>query len=200
MAQLDDIKGAMTRKFGPLPAWGWAGIAGGGIWWYRQHTGAGASSADGGTQAPAYVGPWGQEPSPIQGGAGIAGDGSGGGGGDTSGAGAGGGAPMGDMTNYPYPGAPTINVAAPPVNGGRPRHQKPKKQHTTKKPHEIQSGKGWKSVPKRGGSKSSHPKAGARGHQGAKPKAAAWKPVRPPRTQVKPPPKPPKPKRKVTRR
>ena len=33
-----NIKDSLTRKIGPLPAWAWAIIAFGGVWWYRSRT------------------------------------------------------------------------------------------------------------------------------------------------------------------
>lgn len=38
------LKGALTRKFGPLPAWAWALLLGVGVWYYRNKM-SGASSA-----------------------------------------------------------------------------------------------------------------------------------------------------------
>lgn len=42
---LKGIGGALTRKFGPLPAWVWAIIAGGGLYYYREHTAAATGTA-----------------------------------------------------------------------------------------------------------------------------------------------------------
>lgn len=123
-----DITGALTRKFGPLPAWAWAGIGGGGLWWYRQHTGPTATDQAAAASNPAYVGPYGQDPYGIQGGAGISGGGSNGGGGSVdpgTGGGTGGGVGTGDTGAAP----PTIIVNPPAANSGRPRAQKPKPQH-----------------------------------------------------------------------
>lgn len=41
---LDDIKTTITKKIGPLPAWAWAIVVAGGIYWYRKKT-AGTSTA-----------------------------------------------------------------------------------------------------------------------------------------------------------
>lgn len=122
---MPDFQEALTRKFGPLPAWGWAGIAGGGIWWYRQHTAGGGSQGGVDASNPAYVGPYGELPAQIDGGAGFGG-GSGGGGTDTSG-GSGDTSGGGGTTAPPAP--PVINVQAPPANAGQPRATKPKPAH-----------------------------------------------------------------------
>lgn len=129
-----DIQAALTRKFGPLPAWGWAGIAGGGIWWYRQHTGTASSASSGATPDTAQVGPYGQYPVDIGGGGLTGGGGSSGGGSGDTGSGAGVG--TGDTGGSGTP-APVINVNAPPAAAGRPRAQRPKPQHRPKaaKPH-----------------------------------------------------------------
>lgn len=39
---------AFTKKYGPLPGWGWAAlaaVAAVGVWWYRSHSGASAAQA-----------------------------------------------------------------------------------------------------------------------------------------------------------
>lgn len=35
---LDKVKTVATKKYGPLPAWGWASIVGGlgGLWWWKK--------------------------------------------------------------------------------------------------------------------------------------------------------------------
>lgn len=133
---MPDIKGALTRKFGPLPAWGWLGIGGGGIWYYRRHAASGGSQQAAAMQYPASVGPWGQDPYGIQGGAGTASD-SGGNAGGTS------GTNTGSTGSANGGGAPTINVAAPTAPGGthgefeirgRARAHKPHPKHTRKPP------------------------------------------------------------------
>ena len=43
---MNDVKRALSRKFGPLPAWAWAAIAGGALYFYRRSkSGAGALGA-----------------------------------------------------------------------------------------------------------------------------------------------------------
>ena len=49
---MDKIKSALTRKFGPLPAWAWLGILGVGYYYYRNRTSA-ASGTGTGAVAPA---------------------------------------------------------------------------------------------------------------------------------------------------
>lgn len=44
---LDTVKNALTRKFGPLPAWAWLGILGFGYYYYQKHYGSGAVSGTG---------------------------------------------------------------------------------------------------------------------------------------------------------
>lgn len=61
-----DIKDAATRKIGPLPAWAWGAVIGGGLIVYRMATGGGSSSSSVQT---------------LAGGLGDAGSGGGGGGG-----------------------------------------------------------------------------------------------------------------------
>lgn len=84
-----DVVGALTRKFGPLPAWGWLLIAAGAIYLYRRHTAAstGASST-----------------STTDTGSATGGLGDMSGGGDGSGGSAGSGSPSSDQgTGVPIP-------------------------------------------------------------------------------------------------
>lgn len=126
---MSNIKSALMRKLGPFPAWVWAGIAGGAIFFYRRHTAsAGASNQQ--QQNPASVGPWGQDPFPIQGGGGI------GGSGDTTGTGGSSGGSSGTDpgTSAPAPPPPQITVnppdnTQPPGSKTRSRVKKPKPQH-----------------------------------------------------------------------
>lgn len=46
---LSNIKGALTRKFGPLPAWAWFTIAAAGLYFYRQRSGGSATTNNTGT-------------------------------------------------------------------------------------------------------------------------------------------------------
>lgn len=41
---MDNIKSALTRKFGPLPAWAWLLAIFAGVWWYRHKYGSTAST------------------------------------------------------------------------------------------------------------------------------------------------------------
>lgn len=93
---MNSIKNALTRKFGPLPAYAWLGIAAVGIWWYRKRQAAtGQTTGQSATGSIPYVGPWGQQPYPIGGGGGggNGGGGNGGGGDGNGGPGPGGGPP-----------------------------------------------------------------------------------------------------------
>lgn len=56
---IDNIRGALTRKFGPLPVWGWALIAGAAIFMWRTARGQYSSSVD----SPATGTETGSEPS-----------------------------------------------------------------------------------------------------------------------------------------
>lgn len=59
--QQGGVKGALTRRIGPLPAWGWVGIIAaivvGWAWWHNRKTQQAASSSDTGTssQVPQFV-------------------------------------------------------------------------------------------------------------------------------------------------
>jgi hypothetical protein len=94
---MNNIKNALTRKLGPLPAWAWAAIAGLGLWWYRNHT-AGAAASAGQAADTSYYGPYGENAYPI--------DASGG-----DSVGSGGGGDAGTTPNSPAP--PVINVTPP---------------------------------------------------------------------------------------
>jgi hypothetical protein len=41
------VKGALTRKLGPLPFWAWAAIGAAGLYWYRHRTASGAAATTG---------------------------------------------------------------------------------------------------------------------------------------------------------
>lgn len=111
---MSDIKGALTRKLGPLPAWAWAAVAGVALFLYRRHQGAQAAATDT-TPTTSYYGPYGQGAYGITG----AGQGGGTGGGDP-GAGTGSGAPNitinapGTVPTTTSPPAKTKPGAAPP--------------------------------------------------------------------------------------
>lgn len=50
---MDKIKNALTRKFGPLPAWAWFGLLAVGVYYYRYKMSGGAASGTGtGSVAP----------------------------------------------------------------------------------------------------------------------------------------------------
>lgn len=51
------IGDALKRKIGPLPAWAWALVAGGALYFYRQHTAAQTGTALQPSQTPAVVQP-----------------------------------------------------------------------------------------------------------------------------------------------
>lgn len=126
---MNNVKNALTRKIGPLPAWGWLVLIGAALFFYRSRSG-GASSAQDQAQAdaanPAYYGPYGQDNYPIDGGAGT------GGGSGSSGAATGTTAPTAPPTinvNYSPPGSAGGGAA----NTGRGRRDaKPKAQHQGK--------------------------------------------------------------------
>lgn len=124
----DKIKATLSRKFGPLPAWAWALVAGIGVYWYRQHTAGAAAATDSqATNAAAdntegYYGPYGQS-----------GSGEISGGSDTGGSGAG----TSPNATPAAAAAPVINVV-PPAAGtpaaaaAAKKKAKPKAQHKTK--------------------------------------------------------------------
>ena len=47
------LKGALTRKFGPLPAWAWLALLGGAVYLYRRYSGAQGLIGSSGTATPA---------------------------------------------------------------------------------------------------------------------------------------------------
>lgn len=105
---MDDIKGALTRKIGPLPAWAWFGIAAVALYLYRRHTESAATQQSQATDT-ANVGPYGESYYPIQGGNGGGSSGNGGG------------------------QPPTIVVNPPPATTKtKPRNPKTKKAHAGK--------------------------------------------------------------------
>lgn len=91
---LDNIKTALSRKLGPLPAWAWLILFGVGVWYYRNHLSSVSSGTGTGSVAPAPTDPQSQvtlEPGesvydPNTGGFLTAPGGDGGGGSDPSGA------------------------------------------------------------------------------------------------------------------
>lgn len=50
---MNNVKNALTRKFGPLPAWGWLGILAVGVIYYRRKFGAVSSGTGTGSVVPA---------------------------------------------------------------------------------------------------------------------------------------------------
>lgn len=48
---MSDIQRALARKFGPLPAWAWAIIGGGSLYYYRNKTGSASKIATGSTSS-----------------------------------------------------------------------------------------------------------------------------------------------------
>lgn len=57
MKKAKGIGGALTRKFGPLPAWAWAALLFVGVWYYRNKLGAAASGTGTGSVGPSPVPP-----------------------------------------------------------------------------------------------------------------------------------------------
>jgi hypothetical protein len=54
---MSNLKSALTRKFGPLPAWAWAAIAGGALFLYRRYSAASGAVSGTGTGSVAQAGP-----------------------------------------------------------------------------------------------------------------------------------------------
>lgn len=121
---MSNIRTALTRKLGPLPAWAWFLIGGVGLFIYRQRLSAAGSANDQAQVAASdgttgYYGPYGQDNYPIDGGAGTGG-GSNGGSGTTTG-------------TTTTGGPPVINVNVPSgAPGTNKRTPKPKAQHRSK--------------------------------------------------------------------
>lgn len=134
---MSNVQAALTRKFGPLPAWGWAAILAVVVYFYRKRM-AGTSGGSGGGDTsgtnPSYYGPYGQNAFPID----STGGGTSGGGGnvapvDTSGSGNPAGGPP--VINILPPDHASTDTPATPANPGAStikRTAKPKTQHTPK--------------------------------------------------------------------
>lgn len=128
------IKNALTRKIGPLPAWGWFLIGGVALVIYRRRMSAAANSADQAQAAaanPAYYGPYGQDNYPIGGGSGMGGGGAG-----------------TDPGTTTTPAPPTIIVNQGGGGKGDKRTPKPKAQHTKANNKPTAAGQGKPKVPR----------------------------------------------------
>lgn len=121
-----DIKGALTRKFGPLPAWAWLTIIGVGIWYYRNRVSS-SSGTGTGSVAPAAATP--QSPVTLSPGESVydpnTGQLLGGGGGGDTGTGGGTSGTSGGSTENPTD-TPNVTTTNPLTGTAKPKSKTPK--------------------------------------------------------------------------
>jgi hypothetical protein len=59
---VDNIKSALTRKLGPLPAWAWLAVTAIGIWYYRSKTSGSTAAVNTTATSPTFTPPTPQSP------------------------------------------------------------------------------------------------------------------------------------------
>ena len=142
------IKEALTRKFGPLPAWAWLLMLFGAVYYYRKHYGTAATTTASTPTATTNTGSD-QPPITLDPGQSVYDPGTGalttapGGGGSTDATGGGGTGGGGGLPAGSGPADTTLPATQPPfvvriINGAKPNTHKPvKPKHGVKRPNPV---------------------------------------------------------------